>query len=74
VLNFCHVWKIYIDFSKLFSWENIFVKSPYYKKGKKRKKKGIPPPFSPTTQPHPRNNSLKKKNSSPLPIPLNKTP
>jgi hypothetical protein len=39
----------------------------------KREKKEYPP-FSPTTQPHPRNNSLKKKSSFPLPIPLNKTP
>jgi len=39
------------------------------RKGKKREKKGIPLFF-----PHPRNNSLKKKNSLSLPIPLNKTP
>jgi len=44
-----------IDFFKIFSWENILVKSPYYEKGKKREKKGIPPFF-----PHPRNNSFKK--------------
>jgi len=49
------------------SWENILVKSPYYEKGKKGRQKEYPP-FSPTTQPHPRNKSF------PLPIPLNKTP
>jgi hypothetical protein len=39
------------------------------RKGKKGEKKGIPLFF-----PHPRNNSLEKKNSLSLPIPLNKTP
>jgi hypothetical protein len=34
----------------------------------KKGEKGIP------LFPHPRNNSLKKKNSFPLPIPLNKSP
>jgi len=28
-----------IDFLKIFSWENILVKSSYYEKGKKRRKK-----------------------------------
>jgi hypothetical protein len=37
--------------------ENILVKSPYYEKGKKGKKREYPF-FSPTTQPHPRNKSL----------------
>jgi hypothetical protein len=39
------------------------------RKEKKRKKGRIPPFFA-----HPINNSLKKKPSLPLPIPLNKTP
>jgi hypothetical protein len=39
------------------------------RKDKKREKKGIPPFFL-----HTINNSWKKKNSLPLPIPLNKTP
>jgi hypothetical protein len=59
-----------IDFLKIFSWENILVKSSYYEKGQKRRKSKTP--LFP--QPHPRNNSFKKKNSFPLPIPLNKTP
>jgi hypothetical protein len=46
-----------IDFLKIFSWENMLVKSPHNEKGKKREKKGILVFF-----PHPRNNSLKKKN------------
>jgi hypothetical protein len=42
---------------------------------RKKKEKKVYPPFFPLTfQPHPRNNSLKKKNSICLPIPLNKTP
>jgi len=61
-----------IAFLRIFSWENILVKSSYYEKAKKGRKRNTP--FSPTTQPHPRNNSLKKKNSFPLPIPLNKNP
>jgi hypothetical protein len=36
-----------IDFLKIFSWENILVKSPYYEKGEK---KGIPPFFFPTQE------------------------
>jgi hypothetical protein len=55
-----------IDFLKILSWENILVKSPYYEKGQKGKQKEYPL-FSPTTQPHLRNNSF------PLPIPFNKT-
>jgi hypothetical protein len=54
-----------IYFLKIFSWENILVKSPYYGKGKQKGEKGNIPPFSPTTQPHPRNNSLKKKTPYP---------
>jgi hypothetical protein len=66
--------KNYIDFSKLFSWENIFVKSPYYGKRKKKEEKGntsplFPQPPNPTQEITPW-----KKKSSPLPIPLNKTP
>jgi hypothetical protein len=45
-------------FKKIFSWENILVKSSYYEKGKREKKEY--PPFSSTTQPHSRNNSEKK--------------
>jgi hypothetical protein len=56
-----------IDFLKILSGENILVKSPYYEKGQKGKQKEYPL-FSPTTQPHLRNNSF------PLPIPFNKTP
>jgi hypothetical protein len=34
-----------IDFLKIFSQENILVKSPYYEKRKKKEIKGIPPFF-----------------------------
>jgi hypothetical protein len=45
-----------IDFLKIFSQENILVKSPYYEKSFFLKgNKGNTPLFSPTTQPHPRN-------------------
>jgi hypothetical protein len=46
MLKFCHVWcrqKNDIGFLKIFYWKNILFKSPYYEKGKQRKKKGIPP-------------------------------
>jgi hypothetical protein len=42
--------------------------SPYYEKGKKGETRNIPF-VSPTTQPHSKNNSL-KKNFLPLPIPI----
>jgi hypothetical protein len=60
-------------FLKYFLGKISLLSHLYYEKGKNREKKEYPP-FSPTTQPHPRNNSLKKKNSLPLPIALNKTP
>jgi hypothetical protein len=57
-----------IDFLKIFSWESIHVKSSYYEKGKNGSKRENLP-FFPTQE----NNSSEKKNSLPLPIPLNKT-
>jgi hypothetical protein len=68
------VWENDIVFSKLFYWENIFVKSPYYERGKKEKKKGIHTPAPPSPQPFfpnhptpPKKYLLGKKTSLPLP-------
>jgi hypothetical protein len=36
-----------IDFRKIFSWENLFGKSPYYEKRKLAEIIGIPPFFFP---------------------------
>jgi len=49
LLNF-HAQKLDIDLSKIFSWEKIFIKSPYYERKKRKKKKY--PPLSPTTPSH----------------------
>jgi hypothetical protein len=39
-----------IDFSKIFSWENILVKSPYYEKGQKKGRKREYPHFVATQE------------------------
>jgi hypothetical protein len=51
-----------IDFFRIFSWENILVKSPYYEKGKKGRKRENPHVF-----PIQENNSLRKKKKTHYP-------
>ncbi len=72
LLNF-HAQKLDIDLSKIFSWEKIFIKSPYYER-KKRKKKNIYPPPSPTTPSHITKTITFWKQKKPQPSNLEKGP
>ncbi len=51
MLKILHSQKKDINFYKIFSWEKIFIKSPYHKR-KIDKKKQYPPPFSNHPIPH----------------------
>jgi hypothetical protein len=50
-MNFFHSQKKDINFYKIFSWEKIFIKSPFHPQ-KKMKKKRQTHPLSPTTPSH----------------------